>query len=125
MNCGWVRLPGDEAGADSVTVGTGGAVVSNTYVADPATLVLPAASVAVTDRVYEPSRPAPLRSTVVVGPQLTADAGTDVGPLTEHAKLTPASASDTENCGLLLFAGEDVGTDNATVGTGGGVVSRT
>ena len=124
MNCGWVRLPGDEAGADSVTVGTGGAVVSNTYVAGPATLVLPAASVAVTDRVYEPSRPAPLRSTVVVGPQLTADAGTDVGPLTEHAKLTPASESPTENEGLEIELGDDAGDASATTGAGGGVVSR-
>ncbi len=44
----------------------------------PAALVLPAASVAVTDSVYVPSRPAPLRSTVVVGPQVIAVLGTGV-----------------------------------------------
>jgi hypothetical protein len=123
-NCGCVTLPGDDAGTDNATVGTGGAVVSNTYVDVPTTLVLPAASVAVTDTVYEPSRPGPLRSTVVVGPQLTADAGTAVGPVTEHASVTPASVSVTENDGFVIELGEDAGDVSTTLGAGGGVVSR-
>jgi hypothetical protein len=50
-NCGAVTLAGEVDGADNETVGVGGAVVSNVYVAAPAALVFPAGSVAVTDNV--------------------------------------------------------------------------
>jgi hypothetical protein len=122
-NCGWVTSPGEEVGTARVTVGTAGAIVSSTYVEVPAVLMLPATSVAVTDNVYEPSRPAPLRSTVVVGPQLTADAGTEVGPVTEQVRVTPDSASVTEKEGLAAELGDDAGDVSTTLGAGGGVVS--
>jgi hypothetical protein len=71
-----------------------------------------------------PSRPVPLRLTVVVEPQLIALLGTTVGPVIEHAYATPASESETVNCGDVTLLGEDVGTARTTDGVGGAVVSN-
>jgi hypothetical protein len=100
----------------ATTDGTGGAVVSNVYDADPAALVFPAASVAVTDSVYTPSG-APDRLTPVVAPHEVTVAGDGE---TEQVKLAVGSASVTVNDGERLFAGE---AGALTSGGLGGVVS--
>ena len=63
-----------------------------------------------------------------MAPQLIADAGTVVAPVTEQLKVRPApgelSGSVTVNCGEVSLPGEDAGVDNVTVGADGAVVSK-
>jgi hypothetical protein len=82
----------------------------------PASLTLPAASVAVTDTVYGPST-APARSRTAVGPQ--PETGTSGETL--HLKVTPVSESVSVNDGERPLRGE---AGAVKTGTGGAMVSR-
>src|SRR3954466_4680576 len=106
--------------AGGMTPGAAGAVVSRMYVATPAVLTLPAASVTVTRSVELPSG-WPLRSRVTLGPH---DAGTVTvapdGVTSVQVTTPPASTPEIENAGRGPCAGDVV---PLTAGCAGAVVS--